>query len=784
MKNHLRKSAGALLLALVYLTGSANEKNFHENHNFCSHFKAKIPTGTYGVNGIRSTGNSGTGANIDVKYHRFDWRINPDSARALKGSVTTYFKTITNNVTEISFDLHNNLTVTAVRFRGSNRTFNHSSHKLTITLGATLSNDFLDSLTIYYQGTPPAQSGGAEGFKRSSFNSSNYIWTLSESYEDRDWWPCKADMQDKIDSIDFVVSVPNGFWVAANGKLVDSSQVGSNRIFKIKHRYPIASYLVAIGVGKYNRYHRGTVNIGGTNMPVVYYILQGRSVNSSLLNTLDKVKEELVLYSNLFGDYPYKNELYGMYEFGFSGGMEHQAFSGMSYSAMGSWSIIAHEVAHQWFGNKVSFATWNDLWLAEGFAKYLEVIAAQNISGLGSASSHLNSIRNSARSGAATPARIPNSSMNNSDQIWSTSYGSAVYSRGAMVISQLRALLGDDKFFLACRNYLNDPALAYASATTEDLRDHMSAVAGYDLSAFFQDWVYDPGYATYNVQWGNNGKWINLQLNQTSRTSAGGKSHMASPVVLRITGSGGKDTTVVVYHTADKVVKAGNGLFSERNGNRVSYNLSFVPTGVSFDNSVTMNSGTTGFMAALPITIHDFQANTVARGNWLRLWLDEVYSSDDVELQRSSNGKDFSAIGEMELTEETAGKKLYTFLDKEKQTGPVYYRAKITDQGNEVAYSGIEKLSAGEYVAIQVYPTITTNQLTIQIPSDILKETNINVKILSSSGALIRSEEYTLSNQSATLLQVPVNRLTAGNYYIELTGGSGLKTVRQFTKIN
>lgn len=779
MKNYLRISVGVIILFLTHLTGNA-----HDKHEFCSHLNSKLSQkGAFGIKGLRSTGNSGTGANIDVKYHRFDWRINPDSVKYIKGSVTTYFKTITSNVTNISFDLHDNLTVSSVRFRGANRSFTHSSNKLNISLGTSLANDILDSLTIYYHGSPPNQTGGAEGFKL-SLSPSRYIWTLSESYEDRDWWPCKADMKDKIDSIDFIVNVPNGYWVAANGKLVDSSLVGSNRIFKIKHRYPIASYLVAIGVGKYNRYHRGTVNIGGTPVPIVYYILNGRSVSTSLLNTLDKVKDELILYSNLFGDYPYKNELYGMYEFGFGGGMEHQTFSGMSYSAMGSWSIIAHEVAHQWFGNKVTFATWNDLWLAEGFAKYLEVIAAQNISGLGSASSHLNSIRNSARSGAATPARIPNSSMNNSDQIWSTSYGSAVYYRGAMVISQLRALLGDDKFFLACRNYLNDPALAYASATTEDLRDHMSAVAGYDLSAFFQDWVYDPGYATYNVQWGNNGKWINLQLNQTSRTSAGGKSHMASPVVLRITGSGGKDTTVVVYHMADKIAKAGDGIFHVRDGNRVSYNLSFVPTGVSFDNLVTMNTGTTSFLATLPISIHDFQAKGAPTGNWLRLWLDEVYASDDVEMQRSLNGKDFSAIGKMELTEESSGKKLYTYVDRNLHSGPVYYRAKITDLGNEVAYSSIEKISSAEYASINIFPTVATDKLNIRIPSDLLNETRFNVQIRSASGALVHTQNHKISNQSAALLELSVSKLTAGLYYVEITGGSGLKAVRQFSKIN
>lgn len=785
MKNLLRYCAWMMLFILAHQNGIAHGMN----HEFCSHLNSKLSmAGNFGANGLYSTGKSGTGANIDVKYHRFDWRINPDSTKYIKGSVTTYFKTITANVNQISFDLHNNLNVTAVKFRGSNLpsgNINHSSHKLTINLGTNLANDFLDSVTIFYQGVPPNQIGEAIGYIQQKINSSNVIWTLSESYEDRNWWPCKADMQDKIDSLDFIISVPSGFWVAANGKLVDSSLVGSNRIFKIKHRYPIASYLVAIGVGKYTKNYRGTVNINGTQVPIVYYYLTGRvsSEINARVSAMDKVKEEMVVFSNLFGDYPFKNELYGMYEFGFSGGMEHQTFSGMSWSAMNNWSVIAHELAHQWFGNKVSFATWNDLWLAEGFAKYLEVIAAQNVSGLGSASSHLSGIRNTARSYGAYAARIPDANMVTSDLIWNSGYGGSVYYRGAMVISMLRALLGDEKFFQACRNFLNDPALAYASATTNDLKNHMNAVAGYDLSGFFQDWVMDPGYASYNVYWGNNGKWINIQLNQASRVSAGSKAFMNSPVVLRISGSS-KDTTVVIYHMNGYVAKAGDGIKTPKAGNRVSYMLSFVPTSVSFDPGyTTMNAGTVAKMATLPVNIHDFKANATPSGNWLRLWLDEVYDSDEVEIQRSEDGKNFSTLGKMQLAEEASGKKMYQYFDAGRNPGTVYYRAKIIEYGAETVYSSIERITAGEYASISLYPTLTNDVIHINFPADVLRESKVNIYIRSSGGELVYAEEKKFNHNSAAIIKIPVNRLASGNYFVEITGGSGLKAVRQFTRI-
>ncbi len=199
----------------------------HDGHTECAH-----PRQILGNLGVLSSGKSGTGANIDVVYHRFNWRINPDSSvKSIGGSVTTYFKTINSNVSTITFDLHNNLTVSAVRFRGSNRpaaSISHSGNILSINLGTSLALNTLDSVTIFYGGSPPNQTGGAEGYKISGTGTSKILWTLSESYEDRDWWPCKADMQDKIDSIDFVINVPSAYWVAANGKIKDSSVVGSN----------------------------------------------------------------------------------------------------------------------------------------------------------------------------------------------------------------------------------------------------------------------------------------------------------------------------------------------------------------------------------------------------------------------------------------------------------------------------------------------------------------------------------------------------------------------------
>lgn len=548
---------------------------------------------------------SGQGSNINVVYQRCTWRIHPDSpsvaspAKYLRGNVTTYFTTTQNNVGQITFDFNNVHTIDSVKYHGAKLiagaiVWNTSKIIQLSFPTAIVSSGTLDSITIFYKGTPPAASGQALGYQRGVSSSNNYIYTLSESYEDRDWWPCKHDMTDKIDSMDINVSVPSAFWVATNGKMVDSAISGTNRIFKFKHRYPIASYLVSLGVAKYNRYYRGTVNIGGTNVPVVYNLFSGKSNNTynNILAALDKSKLELTQFSNKYGDYPFKNEKHGFYEFGYGGAMEHQTFSGMGSSTLTSWSTIAHELAHQWFGDKVTCATWSDLWVNEGFARYNEILAAELVSGLSNPITYRGSIKTAARATSTTPIFI--SDITSSNTIWTNNNSNAVYERGCMVVSMLRTLMGDTKFFQACRNYLNDSLLSYKAAGTPDVERNFENQFGIDMSHFFNAWIYGSGTPSYTVNWSTTGNNITAQLNQT-RTAGTSVSYFPMPVVLKVANAGNTlSTTLIVYDRGDSIFIAGNGAGASVAGNTISFPLTFAPATVTFDpNNETMATGTT-----------------------------------------------------------------------------------------------------------------------------------------------------------------------------------------------
>ena len=724
-------------------------------------------------NSENSTGNSGTGANIDVVYYRCDWTIDPSVSKNISGTVTIYFTTITTNVSLITFDLNSSVFGAPVaRHNGSIVTSSFPATDIfRITLPSAIPTiGTLDSVSITYSGIPPAVNGQEEGFQRGELPTGSgnwYIYTLSESYEDKDWWPCKADMQDKADSLDINVTVPNTYWVAANGKLVDSAINGANRTFKYKHRYPIASYLVALGVAKYNRHHRGTVNISGTNVPVVYYTYPDMSAATltTALSRMDISKTELVEFSNKYGPYPFADEKHGYYQFGWGGGMEHQTFSAMSSGSMTSWSVIVHELAHQWWGNKVTFATWNHLWLAEGFAKYSEALAAELIPAIGvTAASHMSGIKTTARATNTTPVLLSAASIANSNTIWTANNDNAIYQRGAMIVSMLRAMMGDAKFFQGCKNYLNDPLLSYKSAVTADLQRNLeNQMAGVNLTPFFNAWVNGTGTPNYTGNYYISGKIIQFSLNQTRNPA--GNPFMPMPVVIKIANAAATyDTSIVIYHhAANQLGYAGdiNGMGPAGN-DFITYNLSFIPATITVDpDNKTMATGTLTLTSTpLSVNIINFTANKNATSNQINLSIVNTEPVEKIILLKSANGIDFIDAGIMTKINTSGTVNNYSFTDVLPFLPVTFYRAKIYT-GIKEAYSGIVKVQRSLSKDLTVSPNPAADVVNINFNNT--NSEKVTVRVINAAGKVV-IESITNNN----FIHFDVSNLSAGIYVAQI----------------
>ena len=459
----------------------------------------------------------------DVRYQRLEWQVDP-AVRYIRGAITTYFETKAVNFDEVNFDLTDSLTVDSVRYHGASAVFTHNGDMLAIALPVSLPAGANDSLTVYYQGVPASTGFGS--FIQADHSGTPIIWTLSEPYGARDWWPCKQDLTDKIDSIDVLVTCPAAYRAASNGLLVSETNAGAGQqTYHWQHRYPIACYLVAVAVTNYEQYYDYAEIQTGT-LPILNYVFPENLAAAQ--NQTPAVVPILEFYDSLFISYPFHKEKYGHAQFGWGGGMEHQT---MSFMVNFGYELMAHELAHQWFGDHVTCGSWEDIWLNEGFATYLSGLCYERFSPNQYWPNFLQG-----RIGSVVSQPGGSVWVNDTTNVGRIFSGRLSYAKGAMVLHQLRWTVGDSAFFAGIRNYLDAPGIAGDFARTADLRSHLEASSGQDLDWYFDDWFYGEGYPSYQIEWSQAGNTAWATIHQTqSHPSVG---FFEVPVPLRFkTGS-------------------------------------------------------------------------------------------------------------------------------------------------------------------------------------------------------------------------------------------------------
>ncbi|SFB95615.1 Por secretion system C-terminal sorting domain-containing protein [Flexibacter flexilis DSM 6793] len=512
-------------------------------------------------------------ANYDLKYHRLEWNVNP-SVYYISGAITSHFVPKSNGFSEINFDMEASLEVDSILYHGQPITdyTEMEGDRLNIAFADTLPANTLDSITVYYHGEPTSTGFGS--FIKDSHNGTPVIWTLSEPYGAKEWWPCKQSLNDKIDSIDIWVTTPSIYRVAANGLLVDSIAANAHTTYHWKHKYPIAAYLVAFAVTNYSSY-TDPVPLGTDTMPMLNYVYP-ENMNTAKTGTAALVPV-IQLYSQLFGTYPFHKEKYGHAQFGWGGGMEHQT---MSFVVNYAFDLLAHELAHQWFGDKVTCGSWAEIWLNEGFATYCTGIAMEKLRGASAWNSWKNATRNSALSQTGSVFVDDTTSV---DRVFSSTLS---YNKGAMVLHMLRWKMGDTAFFNGLNNYANDTALAYKYAHTSQLQAHLEATSGQDLTEFINDWVYGRGFPRYNLHYHQSpDSVLHITLGQTT-TAPTSVDFFEMPVPVRVRGAGNKDTIVVLNHT--------------QNNQQFDVTIPFAVTGITFDPDRWLLYGNASITAAKP----------------------------------------------------------------------------------------------------------------------------------------------------------------------------------------
>ncbi len=518
--------------------------------------------------------------NIDVTYYKLDVAVDYNK-KLINGNITITAETVTDNISEINFDLQNSLTVNSIKLNGTDATFSHHDNLIFITLSTALNIGNKFTVIINYDGTPG--NSGFGSFEFSSHDGSPAIWTLSEPYGASDWWPCKDTPADKADSADIWITVDKSLIPISNGTLEEIVDNGATHTYKWHSKYPIAQYLISLAITNYELYTNKFIS-GNDTMLVTHYIYP-ENLSELRKEQLDATVNMLEVFTDLYGPYPFLDEKYGHAEFGWGGGMEHQTCTSMGY--FGS-SIVSHELAHQWFGDKITCKDWHHIWLNEGFATYSESAYVEAVDGI---QEYHNQIAHEMVNAKKAEGSIWVQDISSVGEIFN---GNRSYAKAAIVLHMLRGIVGKSTFYDIMRMYSADTSLAYGVAVTEDFQRVAETVSGMDLNYFFSEWIYGENFPEYNVVWNyektNDGTYdVTVNIKQSVNTNP---KFFTMPIELEFTLSDGSKKFNVFNDAQEqtfnfKLNKMPVNLSFDPN-NWILKNLS-ITTGVEEENTLSYN---------------------------------------------------------------------------------------------------------------------------------------------------------------------------------------------------
>ena len=504
-----------LFLILLSLQSKAQKSGLHNYTNEIASFEKNGHARLYNNREANANAN-----NYNIVYTRCEWEVDP-ALNYIKGIITVFF-IMQERGQSISFDLVNELITDSVVQRKQPLNFSHTSNELAITLNHIVNIGQLDSVSIYYQGTPA--SSGFGSFILSTHDSVPVLWTLSEPYGSRDWWPCKNGLEDKIDSIDIFINHPSNYKAASNGLLQSELIInnGTRIITHWKHRYPIASYLVCMAVTNYVTFENN-ITLDGVELPMTTFCYPENQADfeTGTQYTLNALR----LFHQYLGPYPFIKEKYGHVQFGWGGGMEHQTSTFISNTDE---RLTSHELAHQWFGDNLTCASWKEIWLNEGFATFLARFYFEQ--------KYPSEVVNERRAVVEDITSFPDGSVYVSDtsDVNRVFDSRLTYNKGSFLLEMLRLKLGDSLFFKGLKEYQQSTSLMYNFTTTRDLKNVLENVSATDLNNFFTQWYTGEGYPSYYIQWSMLGDdHIKVKINQTTSHASVSFFEMKVPLTFK-----------------------------------------------------------------------------------------------------------------------------------------------------------------------------------------------------------------------------------------------------------
>jgi aminopeptidase N len=432
----------------------------------------------------------------DVIFYGIDLEVN-DTSTFIQGS-TQILVTAVEDMDEVVFELSISMTVDSVFIEGEKvPAYSQGNDLVRITPEVSLEAGKQFSTRIFYHGT-----GGQYGFFSGISNRIDGLWgkrvtyTLSEPFHALDWFACKQVLTDKADSAYVYLTVADHLKAGSNGLLAGVDSLPGNKVrYRWETRYPIAFYLISLAVSEYIDYS--------------YYLHPEHSQDSFLFQNyiydtatylpankddIDATGDMMEWFSWIFGNYPFWKEKYGHCVAPMGGGMEHQT---MTTLANFGFNLVAHELAHQWFGDNVTCASWQDIWINEGFASYAEYLALEQLVSKLEADYWMEGAHDRVYTEHEGSVYIPEEDPTDEFRIFSYALS---YKKGAALLHMIRYELNNDSVFYETLENFQE-RFADSTATGDDFLMVLNETSGRSFDWFFDQWYYGQGYPVFNFAW-------------------------------------------------------------------------------------------------------------------------------------------------------------------------------------------------------------------------------------------------------------------------------------------
>jgi len=445
---------------------------------------------------------------IDLLHYSLNIDLYPEK-KLLKGDASITGLLLDKTIKHIDLNFYDNMKISELFLNNKKVLYENIGTRLSIPVLDFTADTF--NIKVVYQGTPVR--AGLAAFVFGEINDMSVVYNLNEPNFASTWFPCNDMPVDKA-LLDIKITNDSSRTSVSNGALINIETKGDKRTFHWKTYYPISTYLICIYSTNYKKFSDSYISLDKKDtMSIEYYAFPEHLENAKI--DFEDHPEMIKFFASIFGEYPFIKEKYGVAEFLWQlGAMEHQTITGIGSNFVSGRKFFndtyVHELAHHWWGDAVSPATWKDIWLNEGFATYCEALYAEHIAGKKALQSTMLSKFNSNFTGRL---------YDPGDDL----FNKTVYDKGAWVLHMLRWEVGDSTFFNILRKYFE--SYKYKNASTKDFQKLCEILSNKDLSQFFNQWVLEGDDQvnldyTWKIKEDENSYKILIALNQTQKYNA------------------------------------------------------------------------------------------------------------------------------------------------------------------------------------------------------------------------------------------------------------------------